>query len=300
MILNFTKGVLIGIANIIPGVSGGTFALVLGIYTRLIDSLSCLSFNILLPSKFREEFKRIDGAFLFQVLLGGVAGIALLAGLMDYLLKFYPEYTLSFFAGLILVSISIPYRMIESKEIKNIIYMLPGLLLVAAVYRFWHIGHNSQISLVLVFISAALGISAMVLPGLSGSFVLLIMGVYEPVVGHIKDFFSLPPSLNSFKFLVVFGLGCVAGLVLFVRIMKYLLHRKRNQTLSFLTGLVAGSFIVLWPFKDYPRAIDGAIDISIITAENIIPSDMRLIIFCLMLFTAGAAAGAGLKMLEKT
>ncbi len=301
MIRNFAKGILIGIANIIPGVSGGTFALILGIYTRLIDSLSGLSFNIFSLSKFRKEFKRIDGAFLLQVLAGGVAGIALLARLMDYLLRFHPAPTLSFFAGLILMSVSIPYNMIENKKLKNIIYILPGFLLVAAVYRFWSVEPSSHISVLMVFVSAVLGISAMVLPGLSGSFILLILGVYEPVVGHVKDFFSFPPSLSSFKILLIFGLGCLAGLSVFVRVMKYLLHKKRDKTLSFLVGLVTGSLIVLWPFKDYPPPVfaDKSADIAIITARNIFPVDPGLVFFCLIFFLAGAAAGTGVKILEK-
>jgi putative membrane protein len=246
--INVIKGLLIGLANIIPGVSGGTFALILGIYTRLIFAVSNLSLKIFIPSKFRDEFKKIDGFFLLQILIGSIISIAGLAWVMDYLLKFQPGPTLSFFAGLIMASILIPYEMIDKKNFKNLVYIIPGILLVGGIYKFGAIKPGSELSLLVVFISAAVAISAMILPGISGSFILLVVGVYQPVIGHIKNFLSHPESnqgLYSFTVLLVFGLGCIAGLVFFVRVMKYLLNKKRDKTLAFLVGLVVGSLIVI-------------------------------------------------------
>ncbi|MGM0441692.1 MAG: DUF368 domain-containing protein [Elusimicrobiota bacterium] len=298
--INIIKGILIGIANIIPGVSGGSFALILGIYTRLIDSLSKLSFKLLVPSRFKKEFKRVDGLFLIQIFTGSIIAIAGLARVMDYLLKFYPAPTLAFFAGLILVSIAIPYKMVENKKFKNIVYILPGFLAVVGIYRFWTLKAGGELSLGLVFISAAIGISAMVLPGISGSFILLILGVYEPIVGHVKNFVSLPPDLNSLPVLIVFGLGCIGGILFFVRIMKYLLHKKRDKTLAFLVGLVAGSLVVLWPFKAYPdTAVVDKVDIAIITSKNVLPGSLGNALYYLLFFTAGIVSAKGIKLLEK-
>ncbi len=298
--INFIKGIVIGLANIIPGVSGGSLALVLGIYTRIIDSVNKLNFNILLPSQFKNEFRRVDGLFLIQILCGALVAIAFLARLMDYLLKYYPAPTLAFFGGLILVSITIPYSMISVKKIKNLVYIIPGTLLIIAIYRFWSIRPGAELSFFIVFISAAVGISAMVLPGISGSFILLMLGVYEPIVGHVKSFASVPPDLKSFSVLFVFGLGCLAGILFFVRIMKYLLHKKRDKTLAFLVGLVAGSLVVLWPFKEYPDTdLVEKVDIAIITAPNTLPDSTKQAGLYSMFFLAGMAGGKGIKLLEK-
>lgn len=298
--INVVKGLFIGLANIIPGVSGGSFALILGIYTRLIDSLSKLNFNILYPTRFKKEFKRVNGVFLVQITAGALIGIAFLARLMDYLLKFHPGPTLAFFGGLILVSVTIPYEMIEEKKFKNLIYIVPGILLVVGIYRFWSVSSGSELSLVTVFISAAVAISAMVLPGISGSFILLIVGVYEPVVGHIKNFVGFPPDLKSLPVLAVFGLGCILGILFFVRIMKYLLHKKRDKTLAFLVGLVAGSLVVLWPFKKYPDVpTSEKVDIAIITAKNILPGSPSTVLYHFLFFIAGMGGAKGIKFLEK-
>jgi putative membrane protein len=297
--INLIKGLFIGLANIIPGVSGGSFALILGIYTRLIDAISNLNLKIFIPSRFREEFKKADGLFLIQIIAGAIIAIAALARLMDYLLKYRPAPTLSFFAGLIIASVLIPYGMIGEKKFRNLIYILPGFLAVWGIYTFQAAGPAGPPSLIKLFISAAVAISAMVLPGISGSFVLLILGVYQPVIGHIKNMLS-SPSADSLFVLVVFGLGCIAGLIFFVRIMKILLHRKRDKTLAFLVGLVAGSLIVLWPFKDYPEIVSGEkIDIAIITAKNIAPASPAQFFYYLTFFIAGIAGGRALKLLEK-
>ncbi len=297
--INVIKGLLIGLANIIPGVSGGTFALVLGIYTRLIDAVNKLSFNIFNPSKFKSEFKKADGAFLLQLFGGALMAIAGLAWIMDYLLKFHPGPTLAFFAGLIIASVVIPYRMIEKKNFKNIIYIIPGILLVYFIYWFRFAAPGADLSLFTLFISAAVAISAMILPGISGSFILLILGVYQPIITNIKSFL-FHPTLDSFRVLTIFGLGCLAGLVFFVRVMQYLLHKQRDKTLSFLVGLVAGSLIVLWPFKAYPNTVLAEkVDIAIITARNIMPTSAGELFYYLIFFTAGIVGARGLKLLEK-
>ncbi len=300
MIINLTKGMLIGIANIIPGVSGGTFALVLGIYDRLIAALGGININLLkkifTPADFINEFKKNDGLFLVELAVGAVISIAGLSWVVDYLLKNYPGMTLSFFMGLILPAISVPYGMIKERRIGNYIYVLPGILMVIFIYNMETTVIN--LSLPVVFLSGALAISAMILPGISGSFLLLVMGIYESVVGNIKNFTS---SLNgeSFVFLVAFGAGCIVGLVFFVKLMRLLFYKYKDKTLYFLIGLVLGSIVVLWPFKDYPAVSAGKIEIAVTTSANIMPESILTVFIYAVFFILGLFGAYGLNCIAK-
>ncbi len=276
---NIFKGFLIGIANLIPGVSGGTFALILGIYGRLIDDINKLGLGTLkaffTPGKFKEEFKRIDGIFLISVAGGAIASIAGFSWLIDFVLKNYPGYTLAFFAGLILPSIAVPYKLIDEKNIRNALFVLPGALIVAALYAFPPSGSSAELPFIMVFFSGFIAICAMVLPGVSGSFILLATGVYGAVISHIKNFF-FSPTLESFVFLAVFASGAMGGLIVFVRIMKRLLENYKNKTFYFLIGLILGSMVVLWPFKvSEPSSPDLKAKIRIASARNRLPSSGR-------------------------
>ncbi|NLB34772.1 MAG: DUF368 domain-containing protein [Elusimicrobia bacterium] len=258
--LNFIKGLLIGIANIIPGVSGGTFALILRIYTRLINSISRINLRLiktLFTGGAGEALKEADLIFLFQVLVGALAGIAIFTWPLGYFMNAFPGYTLSFFLGLIAASIHIPLNMIEDRKVSCFILGGAGFALVILLSLFSP-SSAKEVSLLLIFFSGIIGISAMVLPGLSGSAVMLILGVYGLIIDNIREFTS-SLSLSSFIFLSVFGLGCICGLVFFVRLMKLLLNKKKDGTLSFLTGMVLASLYFLWPFKDYPA---DSIDLS--------------------------------------
>ncbi|MGM0568080.1 MAG: DUF368 domain-containing protein [Elusimicrobiota bacterium] len=269
MLVNIIKGALIGMANIIPGVSGGTFALILGIYTPVVESmnrfLSVETLNRLIKRKeFKIYFKSSGGFFLFQLLLGMLLSIVLLSWIISFFIEVYPGQTLSFFLGLILASVSIPLKMVNRHSFSNRLFLLPGIIIVIGVYLGWF-GHVFLPSPALpyVFLSGAAAISAMILPGLSGSFVLLLMGSYEYIVEAVR--MSSAGNFYYMKVVLVFGLGCLAGLVIFARLMKFLLNKHRDRTLYFLTGLVLGSVVILWPFKDYLRAE------SVFTAPNTAP-----------------------------
>ncbi len=300
MIRNFTKGMLIGIANIIPGVSGGTFALILGIYDRLIQSIGKIDGKLLIliihPKRFFEEFKKNDGIFLSVIIAGALLSIAALSWIMEYLLINHPGLTLSFFIGLIAPSIAVPYKMIENKGIRNFIYILPGISIVLFIYFFRTFVSLSQgAAFPVLFLSGVLAVSAMILPGISGSFILLIMGVYQQIISNIKSF-TATFNMDSFIVLVVFGLGCVVGMVLFVRAMKFLLVRFRNKTLYFLIGMVLGSLVVLWPFKNYAELMNvDKTEISIFNAENILPDDAGTAAWYFLLIIIGLAGSYGLR-----
>ncbi|MFH1416286.1 MAG: DUF368 domain-containing protein [Elusimicrobiota bacterium] len=300
MIINITKGFLIGIANIIPGVSGGTFALILGIYDRLIAALSSIDIEFIRkaakPSEFFVELKKRDQLFLIQILVGALAAIGMFSWIVDYLLKNYSGMTLAFFFGLIVPSICIPYGMIRDGKVKNFLFILPGVLLVWVIYNIKF--GITDISLPVVFAGGMLAISAMILPGISGSFVLLIIGLYEEIVLNIKVFTS---SMDTGAFIVlsVFGAGCITGLLLFVRLMKILLKKHRNSTLCFLIGLVIGSAVVLWPFKEYPEPGDGKTEIAVTTAKNRMPAGSKETVFYSLAFLGGFIGAAGMNRIAK-
>ncbi|MCD4814091.1 DUF368 domain-containing protein [bacterium] len=276
------KGAVIGVANIIPGVSGGTMALVLGIYERLIGAIHNISletFKICLGlikmkrtagTAFLEEMKRIDAIFLALTGMGAVAAIVALANVMTILLEQQHDPTYGFFFGLVVVSALVPFRLIRKQTLAGLlagIIALGGVIMLAntmsgdamvakeqkkieikmekknsAVFSVSKESTNYEVlHLVLMFAAGAVAISAMILPGISGSFILLLMGVYFEVLKAI--------TYRDFLLLVVFALGCGIGVLLFTRLLNFLLRKWHDQTMTFLLGLVLGSLWAIWPFK---------------------------------------------------
>jgi putative membrane protein len=317
------KGFLIGIANIIPGVSGGTFALILGIFDRLVNAIKSFDISLIKTvlgalthplsrdsrEKLVREWKRTDSTFL--VLIGAGAGISVVscAWVFDYLLKERPGMTLAFFIGLIIPSIAVPYRMMERRGPLQLFWILPGAALTVWISLLDVAGDGGEPGFFIVLLGGVLAISAMILPGVSGSFCLLILGLYQPTLGHIKAM-THSPTTDSIVFLGSLGLGCVAGLVLFSRIMSFLLKHFRSATLAFLIGLIIGSFWILWPIKDFAS---GAVvtnskgeekkDIAVATAPNRLPGDVDgdwgLCGLCSLALLAGLAGAAGVSRIGR-
>ncbi|MDA1028297.1 MAG: DUF368 domain-containing protein [Bacteroidetes bacterium] len=246
------QGLAIGVANVIPGVSGGTMALVFGIYEKLIALLSDL-FKVLLALLKLDipEAKRllsgVPWAFLIilgvGILTAPVAGAAYIPGLLET----WPEHSRSLFFGLILGTIPIPWLRIRTKHYNQFI-----ILLVSTAFSFWIVSLPfatvTDPSLIAVFFSAMLAISAMILPGISGSFVLLVMGMYGPIFAAI-DARNIPVVL-------VFALGCGVGLGSFALALKALLARAHDSTMAALVGLMIGSLRALWPWLSSDRALE--------------------------------------------
>ena len=296
-IKDLVDGAIIGIANIIPGVSGGTLALVLGIYERLIQAINNISIDtikstlVLITFKkesfnnFKEEMKKIDGVFLCRITIGAIAAIALLAKLMTYLLKNQHDPTYGFFFGLVLVSAIAPYKMIKQKNFKAAISAIIAIICVVSTSQLVSgdkllekakTKHEMQINksniessqqsqttksnvdllyFLYIFFLGAITISAMILPGVSGSFLLLLLGGYFDILQAISNTINAIGTLNykiltsSGSILGVFALGCFFGIILFSRLLNFLLNKWHDQTLSFLVGLVLGSLWMIWPFK---------------------------------------------------
>jgi putative membrane protein len=269
--LTFIQGFLVGVANIIPGVSGGTFALILGIYERLIASIGAFGVQtaktllqlIAKPGdaprrqSFRDEVKRTDAIWLLILLAGAAAAILASSRLIAYLLDEHRASTLAFFLGLIVPSILVPYGLLKRRGFREILSCLVAAAFLISLTVFLRPVGGEGAGMIVLFFSGAVAISAMILPGISGSFVLMVMGEYRTVLEAINTW-DIPK-------LLVFALGCLAGIVAFVRLLNFLLKRYNSVTMAFLIGLILGSLWVLWPFKE---VAEGA---KIVTGTNMLP-----------------------------
>ncbi len=301
LLKNLFYGAIVGVANIIPGVSGGTMALVLGFYERLIDAIHSISgetvkavlgifrFNRSGFEGFQSEMKRIDAGFLAAIAAGALAAIVALARLMTYLLTEWHDPTYGFFFGLVLVSALVPYRIIKRKTLP---VLLSFILAVAGVFavsvsitdekkiekarvkhelsiqkgssregRVLKKGEYTIERLIYLFLLGAVAISAMILPGISGSLLLLLMGGYFEMLSAIDN--------RDLPVIGVFAAGCLAGILLFTRLLNFLLKRWSDETMSALLGLVVGSLWMIWPFRN-SRDVGG----KAVYLSNRMPADL--------------------------
>ena len=231
-----------GAANVIPGVSGGTIALITGIYERLINSIKqcdLRALKLFISGKFSAFWSHIDGAWLSTLLVGVAASIITLARLFEFLLNTHEKYTLAFFFGLILLSILYVARDIKQWRATTIAALITGTAIAVAIATLAPATEND--SLWYVFVCGVIAISSMILPGLSGSFVLILMGNYALVLGAISAF--------NLSILIPLALGCAFGLIAFSHILSWVFKRYADQTLALMTGFVVGSLVVIWPWK---------------------------------------------------
>ena len=231
-----------GAADIVPGVSGGTVAFITGIYDKLIDSIGALgpgTITILLKQGPVAAWRSFNGNFLLALMLGILTSVFTLSKLLSHLLQTQPELLWSFFFGLILISAIHVGRQIPEWRISTL-----GGLVVGAIAAFVITQVSPQqltLNPLTLFIAGSIAICAMVLPGISGSFILLLLGMYAHVIGAVK-------SLDVVN-LAVFACGCLVGLLLFTRLLSWLLHHQHNTTMAVLTGFMLGSLNKVWPWK---------------------------------------------------
>lgn len=282
-LIDLVNGMVIGIANIIPGVSGGTMALVMGFYERLIAAVNNISSNTVKAffkaltfkkdkiDALKSELEKIDFPFLMKILIGALISNVALAKLMPWLLETHHDPTYGFFFGLVLLSIVAPYRLIKKKSISVFIMIIIAASSVVLINnavtgdkkieqaktkyelnlkkeaakakgeKFKEAIDVDAAQLAFVALMGAVSISAMILPGISGAFLLLLMGGYIYILKAVT-------SINI-PVLGAFALGCGIGVIFFSKFLNFLLKRWHDQTLGFLVGLVAGSLWGIWPFK---------------------------------------------------
>lgn len=231
-----------GAADIVPGVSGGSIALITGIYEELLRSINSFngdSLKLLLRFEFKEFFRAVNGAFLLSLFLGILTSIFSLSKLITYLMDEHPIPLWSFFCGLILISAFLILKDIKKWSIGVIIALIIGT--VAAYFITELPPTSSPDALWFTFVAGAIAICAMILPGISGSFILLILGKYEPILHAVSE--------RDFVTLAVFALGCIVGLLSFSRVISWLLKHYYSITIGLLSGFMLGSINKLWPWK---------------------------------------------------
>lgn len=237
------RGLAMGAADVVPGVSGGTIAFITGIYQELIESLNNINLaalRILFKEGIKPFWKHINGTF-FVFLFGGIAvSILSLAKGVGFLLEHHPVLLWSFFFGLIVASVWMIGKSIKSWNAPVIIALIIGTgiaFYISSIQSVADVNANWYIIL-----SGAIAICAMILPGISGSFILVLLGTYQVVIGAIKD--------KDFAIIGLFAIGCVVGLIAFSRVLKWLFEKFKEVTIALLTGFMIGSLYKVWPWKN--------------------------------------------------
>lgn len=249
-IITIIKGIAMGTANVIPGVSGGTIALITGIFERLINSIK--SFNIealklFFTGKFKAFAKHTDLGFLCCVFLGIFIAVLSVAKLFDFLFENYPVYIWAFFFGLLLASIYYVGKTVNRWNIWSILFFILGAA-IALLIAFGTPAQESDNFFYLI-VCGFVGTCSMILPGLSGSYVLLLMGNYELVMIDAVNMLTTQP-IESMKILLPVVIGAVVGLLAFAHLLSWIFNKFHDQTISLLTGFIFGSMPIIWPWKD--------------------------------------------------
>lgn len=245
------KGACMGAADVIPGVSGGTIAFITGIYDQLIGSINSINgtaLKLFFSGKFKEFWKHINGSFLVSIFCGILVSVLSLAGLMQYLLEHHPIQTWAFFFGLIVASSIFILRGIQGWNMKSAMFPVLGVVLGIVVCTLSPT--QTPDALWFIFLSGAIAICAMILPGISGSFILLILGKYKYIMGAITGLTTGAAVGESLVILCVFAVGAVCGILAFSRLLHWLLARFNKETLMVLAGFIIGSLVKVWPWSN--------------------------------------------------
>ncbi len=250
LIRNAVKGMAMGIAEVIPGVSGGTIAFITGIYEQLLNSIKAFGpglFTTFRESGIKGVAQAINAPFLMSLAVGMVFGIVIGVFGVSYLLENYPTLVWAFFFGLIIASAIYVGKQIDRWGIGEIVLLLIGTFVAFGITVL--APANGSTALPFVYLSGLIAISALILPGISGSFILLLMGMYSFIITD-----TLRPALRTLapdKLLImfVFALGCLTGLMTLSRVLSWTFKKYRNLTLAILTGFMLGSLNKIWPWR---------------------------------------------------
>ena len=270
-----------GAANVIPGISGGTIAFILGIYEKLISSIKAFDLKfvkLLFCFRFKDAFSTIDCKFLGAIFFGIVVAIFTLSKIISQLLSSKPVLIYSFFFGLILASIPIIARIIKNWTIAKAVTVI--LTTVVTYFFVGMVPFTTPEAAWFIFFSGALAISTMILPGISGAFVLVLLGKYQFILDAINH--------RNLFVLGVFSLGMAVGIIGFVRILSWLFSKYHDLTVTILTGIVIGSLRKIWPWKEIVRSMTTSRGKVIPIEEvNILPGQLSgevLLSFAIMAF----------------
>ncbi|XRE44166.1 membrane protein [Tenacibaculum discolor] len=237
------KGMAMGAADVVPGVSGGTIAFISGIYEELLGSISNINLKLLKTLKnegLKSAWKQVNGNFLAALFVGIFISIVSLAKMISWLLVHHPILVWSFFFGLVLASVIYIAKQVTQWNLASGILLILGAILAYYITTLNPlVSEHSSMSF--MFLAGAIAICAMILPGISGSFILVLLGAYKPVLAAVNN--------RDFTTIVFVGLGAIVGLLTFSRVLKYLFENYKNHTLVVLTGFIIGSLNKIWPWK---------------------------------------------------
>ena len=259
------KGMGMGAADVVPGVSGGTIAFITGIYEELINSIKSINLTaikLFFSAKFTDFWKAINGNFLISVFIGvGISIISLAKGL-EYLLNNFPILVWSFFFGLIVASAIYVARTIEKWDSGSI---LAGIIGIGIAYTITIISPaEANTSYWFIFLSGCIAICAMILPGISGSFILVLLGMYKFIIGALGDI--------NIAVIATFMGGAAVGIIAFSNVLSWLLKKYHNLTIALLAGFMVGSLNKVWPWKEVTETIVGRHgELKPIEEQNILP-----------------------------
>ncbi|MEM7381420.1 MAG: DUF368 domain-containing protein [Bacteroidota bacterium] len=236
------KGMAMGAADVVPGVSGGTIAFISGIYEELISSINNINLGLLKVLRnegFKAAWKQLNGNFLLTLFTGIAISVVSLAKLISWLLENQAILLWAFFFGLVVASVYFVGRSIEKWSVSAVVMLLMGAG-IAYYITTLPVSENTE-SLPFLFLSGALAVCAMILPGISGAFILVLLGSYKTILDAVHE--------RDLTVVVTVGLGAVFGLLSFARLLKWMFKNYRNPTLALLTGFILGSLNKIWPWK---------------------------------------------------
>lgn len=260
------KGVAMGAADVIPGVSGGTIAFITGIYEELINSIKSVNLSavkLLLTGKFAGFWKQINGNFLLSLIAGIAFSIISLAKGLKFLLDHYPILVWSFFFGLVVASAIYIARTIKNWKFDTILSGISGIVIAYFITVITPAEANTTTWF--IFLSGAIAICAMILPGISGSFILVLLGMYKFILEAVGNF--------EFAVIITFLAGAAIGIISFSNILSWLLRKYHNLTIALLSGFMVGSLNKVWPWKKVVETFtDRHGEIKPLIEENILPT----------------------------
>jgi putative membrane protein len=290
------KGMAMGAADVVPGVSGGTIAFISGIYEELLETINSVNLGALKTLKkegVKAAWKSINGNFIVTLSFGIGISIASLAKLISYLLEAHPILIWSFFFGLVLASIVYVGKQVKSWNAGSIVSLIIGTGLAFWITVLPPMANSDEMWF--IFASGMIAICAMILPGISGSFILLLMGSYQTVLGAVKD--------KDLLIIGVFMAGAVIGLLSFSRVLKWMFTKYHDLTIAVLTGFLIGSLNKLWPWKEtISTRINSHDEVVPFIQENMLPVDgggNPHIIIALLFCVLGAAIIFGMELVSK-
>ena len=251
------KGLAMGAADVVPGVSGGTIAFISGIYQELIDSINNIDGSLIKTLRkegLKAAWKQANATFLLSLLIGIGISILTFSKIITHLLETQPILVWSFFFGLIIASIVLIWKQITQWKLISILALLMGIGITYYITIARPV--SSPESYPYLFLSGFIAIIAMILPGISGAFILLLMGSYETVIGTINQFREGLTQMNlellstAFLKLGIFAIGAIIGLKSFSKVLHWMFHHHKNTTLALLIGFMIGSLNKVWPWKE--------------------------------------------------